>query len=172
MTELIVGLCKRESNQPRPGVAPGYPQPMLRAQPCVCGAERVRGGDADMRKCFCTGKSRPLQNDGLEIGSYQTRPARRSSKHKVTVRGIGSRLCETHVRAHAAAACTQAGQRPPAASSTGRGRPRVRQEHQILFGTMHVAKSAHTRVDQAYVRERAGAGAQTDKGCTINKVGV
>ena len=40
-TELIVGLCKRESNQPRPGVAPGCPQPMLRAQPCVCGAESV-----------------------------------------------------------------------------------------------------------------------------------
>ena len=40
VTELIVGLSKRESNQPRPGVAPGCPQPMLRAQPCVCGAER------------------------------------------------------------------------------------------------------------------------------------
>ena len=69
VTELIVGLCKRESNQPRPGVAPGCPQPMLRAQPCVCGAERVCGSDADMSKCFCRGKSRPLQNDGLEIGS-------------------------------------------------------------------------------------------------------
>ena len=44
VTELMVGLCKRESNQPRPGVAPGCPQPMLRAQPCVCGAERVRQG--------------------------------------------------------------------------------------------------------------------------------
>ena len=41
VTELIVGLCKRESNQPRPGVAPGCPQPMLRAQPGVCGAESV-----------------------------------------------------------------------------------------------------------------------------------
>ena len=26
VTELIVGLCRRESNQPRPGVAPGDPQ--------------------------------------------------------------------------------------------------------------------------------------------------
>ena len=26
VTELIAGLCKRESNQPRPGVAPGDPQ--------------------------------------------------------------------------------------------------------------------------------------------------
>ena len=26
VTELIAGLCKRESNQPRPGVAPGCPQ--------------------------------------------------------------------------------------------------------------------------------------------------
>ena len=41
VAELIVGLCKRESNQPRPGVAPGCPQPMLRAQPRVCGAESV-----------------------------------------------------------------------------------------------------------------------------------
>ena len=69
VTELIVGLCKRESNQPRPGVAPGCPQPMLRAQPCVCGAERVHGSDADMPKSICTGKQRPLQNDVLEIGS-------------------------------------------------------------------------------------------------------
>ena len=69
VTELIVGLCKRESNQPRPGVAPGCPQPMLRAQPCVCGAERVRGRDANMPKSICMGKQRPLQNDVLEIGS-------------------------------------------------------------------------------------------------------
>ena len=55
-TEPIADLCKRESNLPRPGVAPGCPQPMLRAQPCVCGAERVCGSDADMPKCFCTGK--------------------------------------------------------------------------------------------------------------------
>ena len=41
VTELIVGLCKRESSQPRPGVAPGCPQPMLRAQPGVCGAQSV-----------------------------------------------------------------------------------------------------------------------------------
>ena len=67
--ELTVGLCKRESNQPRPGVAPGCPQPMLRAQPCVCGAERVRGRDANMPKSICMGKQRPLQNDVLEIGS-------------------------------------------------------------------------------------------------------
>ena len=41
VAELMVGLCMRESNQPRPGVAPGCPQPMLRAQPCVCGAQSV-----------------------------------------------------------------------------------------------------------------------------------
>ena len=69
VTELIVGLCKRESNQPRPGVAPGCPQPMLRAQPRVCGAMRVRRRAADMPKSICTGKQRPLQNDVLEIGS-------------------------------------------------------------------------------------------------------
>ena len=55
VTELSVGLCKRESNQPRPGVAPGCPQPMLRAQPCVCGAESVC---AAMQQVFLYGKAK------------------------------------------------------------------------------------------------------------------
>jgi len=97
VAELIVGLCKRESNQPRPGVAPGCPQPMLRAQPRVCGAESVcTQRCSDSPKCFCTGKRRPRRNDGLEIGSYQTRPARHSSKRKIMVRGTGPRLHEAH----------------------------------------------------------------------------
>ena len=44
-------------------------------------------------KCFCTGKSRPLQNDVLEIGSYRTRPARQDNESKIRVRGTASRLC-------------------------------------------------------------------------------
>ena len=110
VAELMVGLCMRESNQPRPGVAPGCPQPMLRAQPCVCGAKSVYAQRcSDSPKCFCTGKRRPLQNDGLDIGTYRTRPARHGSKCNITVRGSGSRLCEARMSVWLmlAAACTQ-----------------------------------------------------------------
>ena len=52
VTEVIVGLCRRESNQPRPGVAPGCPQPMLRAQPGVCGAQSMRSDAATRPSVF------------------------------------------------------------------------------------------------------------------------
>ena len=56
VAELMVGLCMRESNQPRPGVAPGCPQPMLRAQPCVCGAENVCAAMQQLAQVFLYGK--------------------------------------------------------------------------------------------------------------------
>ena len=43
VTEVIVGLCKRESNQPRPGVAPGCPQHEAEGSTwCLRGSECMR----------------------------------------------------------------------------------------------------------------------------------
>ena len=43
VTELIVGLCKHESNQPRPGVAPGCPQHEAEGSTwCLRGSECMR----------------------------------------------------------------------------------------------------------------------------------
>ena len=49
VAELIVGLCKRESNQPRPGVAPGDPQHEAEGWTSSSRAESMRS-DAAMQR--------------------------------------------------------------------------------------------------------------------------
>ena len=114
---------------------------------------------SDSPKSFCTGKRRPRQNDVLEIGTYQTRPARHGSKHKITVRGSESRLSERLMRmfvgSAGAARWRGAGRvcgRPSGHDRVHRGAP------DVVLWKMHVAskeESAHATVDQAMVRARA-----------------
>ena len=52
VTELIVGLCKRESNQPRPGVAPGDPQHEAEGWTSSSGAESMRSDAATRASDF------------------------------------------------------------------------------------------------------------------------
>jgi hypothetical protein len=80
VTELIVGQCKRESNQPRPGVAPGDPQHEAEGWTlCPRGREHAQRC-SESSKSFCTAKQRPRQNDVLENGRYQMRPAHHGRK--------------------------------------------------------------------------------------------
>ena len=84
VAEVIVGLCKRESNQPRPGVAPGCPQPMLRAQPSVCGAESVCAAMQRLApSVFVRGSADPCKMKGsilalIERGLPATAPSAKS----------------------------------------------------------------------------------------------
>ena len=50
-----------------------------------------------MPKWICTGNERALQNDVLENGTCQTRPARQDYEREITVRETGSRLHDTHM---------------------------------------------------------------------------
>ena len=57
MTELIVGLCKRESNQPRPGVEPGDPQHKAEGwTQCPRGREHMRSDAAIAAQVLLYGK--------------------------------------------------------------------------------------------------------------------
>ena len=56
VTELMVGLCKRESNQPRPGVAPGCPQHEAEGSTwCLRGSECMRS-EQRVAQVFLYGK--------------------------------------------------------------------------------------------------------------------
>ena len=52
VTEVIVGLCKHESNQPRPGVAPGDPQHEAEGWTSSSGAESMRSDAATRASDF------------------------------------------------------------------------------------------------------------------------
>ena len=61
MTELIVGLCKHESNQPRPGVAPGDPQHEAEGWTSSSGAESMHGNAATRPSDFVRGSKDPAK---------------------------------------------------------------------------------------------------------------
>ena len=58
--ELIVDLCKRESNQPRPGVAPGDPQHEAEGWTSSSGAESVCAAKQRVAQVLLYGKVKTL----------------------------------------------------------------------------------------------------------------
>ena len=61
VTELIVGLCMRESNQPRPGVAPGDPQHKAEGWTSSSGAESMRRDAASRPSVFVRERKDPAK---------------------------------------------------------------------------------------------------------------
>ena len=125
-------------------------------------------------KSFCTGKRRPLQNDGLDIGSCQTRPARHGSKRKITVRWSGSRLCEARMSVWLmlAAACTQqVGGLRPRPRPAERPRPSPPNATGLVLDDPHSIQRFCAREGRASHGERAGRwGVRMDKGCSISNL--
>ena len=61
VAEVIVGLCKRESNQPRPGVAPGDPQHEAEGWTSSSGAESMRRDAASRPSLFVRERKDPAK---------------------------------------------------------------------------------------------------------------
>ena len=122
-----------------------------------------RGRESTLKRCrdspkgVCTAKRRPRQNDALEHGPFQTRPARHTNEREITVSGTGSWLCEAHAAAHAAVACTQRlsglRPRPPNAEQP---RPRSQRAEELARDDPRSNDTVCAREGRASHGERAG----------------
>ena len=107
VTELIVGLCRRESNQPRPGVAPGDPQHEAEGW-TWCPRGRENADDAVTRpSVFVRESKHPAKTTYSRMDLVERGLPGTMANANHSERDPGSRLCGAHICVCAAAACMQ-----------------------------------------------------------------